>query len=124
MSTSPSQVRDTAAVMACLKRALKIANAAQQQLAMAPRRHGASEPVSLFVDALNQYLYYFEQGLPDITTAVLQVRPPIETLSSVQTSQGTLTMAWFPVRSSKRVQSTRSYCAWGWGGTSPLIAFL
>lgn len=60
--------------MACLKRALKIANAAQQQLAMSARRSGLSEPVSLFVDILCQYLYYFEQGLPDIIIAVLQVR--------------------------------------------------
>lgn len=60
--------------MACLKRALKIANAAQQQLAMSARRTGLSEPVSLFVDILSQYLYYFEQGLPDITIAVLQAR--------------------------------------------------
>ena len=66
------QVRDGAAVMVCLKRALKIANAAQQQLTMSARRTGCSEPVSLFVDILNQYLYYFEQGLPDITLQVLQ----------------------------------------------------
>lgn len=66
-------MRDAAAVMTCLKRALKIANAAQQQLTMSAKRSGLSEPVSLFVDALNQYLYYFEQELPDITTAVLQV---------------------------------------------------
>ena len=69
-----SQVRDAGAVMACLKRALKMGNAAQQQLAMSARRTGLSEPVSLFVDILSQYLYYFEQGLPDITLEVLQVR--------------------------------------------------
>ena len=67
-------MRDGAAVMTCLKRALKVANAAQQQLAMSAKRTGLSEPVRLYVDILNQYLYFFDQGVPNITVAVLQVR--------------------------------------------------
>ena len=57
----------------CLKRALKVANAAQQQLAVAARV-GVTQPVWLFVEILNHYLYYYEQGNPNITAAVLQVR--------------------------------------------------
>ena len=61
--------------MTCLKRALKIANAAQQQLAVALKAADTG-PVLLFVEILNQYLYYFEERLPSITTSVLQVRLP------------------------------------------------
>ena len=60
--------------MTCLKRALKVANAAQQQLAMSAKRTGLSEPVRLYVDILNQYLYFFDQGVPNITVTVLQVQ--------------------------------------------------
>ena len=56
-----------------MKRALKIAHAAQQQSAVA-RRAADTEPVSLFVEILNHYMYYFEQALPNITPSVLQVR--------------------------------------------------
>jgi len=69
-----TQVRDGAAVMTCLKRALKVANAAQQQLAMSAKRTGLSEPVRLYVDILNQYLFFFDQGVTNITVTVLQVR--------------------------------------------------
>ena len=68
-----AQVRDGAVVMTCLKRALKVANAAQQQLAMSAKRTGLSEPVRLYVDILNQYLFFFDQGVPNITVSVLQV---------------------------------------------------
>eukprot|EP00891_Asterochloris_glomerata_P001826 jgi/Astpho2/1826/e_gw1.00038.20.1_t len=64
-------VRDAEGVMTCLKRALKIANAAQQQLAVALKAADTG-PVLLFVEILNQYLYYFEERLPSITTSVLQ----------------------------------------------------
>ena len=74
-------VQDEQGVLSCLKRALKIANAAQQQLAVAgkPARGGdaAAGPAaasSLFVEILNHYLYFFDQGCQLITTAVLQVR--------------------------------------------------
>ena len=55
-----------------LKRALKIAHAAQQQSAVA-RKAADTEPVALFVEILNNYIYYFEQELPNITPSVLQV---------------------------------------------------
>ncbi|KAK9803789.1 hypothetical protein WJX73_008689 [Symbiochloris irregularis] len=64
-------VRDAEGVMSCLKRALKIAHAAQQQTAVA-RRANDTEPVSLFVEILNHYIFYFEAGLPTITASVLQ----------------------------------------------------
>lgn len=65
-------VRDTDNVLSCLKRALKIANAAQQQLAVALKTADTA-PAFLYVEILNQYLYYFEQGLPNITPTVVQV---------------------------------------------------
>ncbi|KAL3144750.1 hypothetical protein ABBQ38_001871 [Trebouxia sp. C0009 RCD-2024] len=64
-------VQDSDNVLSCLKRALKIANAAQQQLAVALKASDTS-PAFLYVEILNQYLYYFEQGLPNITPAVMQ----------------------------------------------------
>ena len=65
-------VRDADSVLSFLKSALKIANAAQQQLAVALK---ASDPAPgfLYVEILNQYLYYFDQRLPNIMSAVLQV---------------------------------------------------
>ena len=66
-------VRDADNVMVCLKRALKIANSAQQQLAVVLKGDHTT-PVMLFVEILNHYLFYFEQGNPSITTSVLQVR--------------------------------------------------
>ena len=76
-STPPSApqppVRDGERVLVCLKRALKTAHAAQQQLAAALR--GAdTAPASLFVEILNHYLFYFDQGMPGITPSVLQAR--------------------------------------------------
>ena len=66
-------VRDGERVLVCLKRALKTAHAAQQQLAAALR--GAdTAPASLFVEILNHYLFYFDQGMPGITPSVLQAR--------------------------------------------------
>ncbi|CAK9862592.1 unnamed protein product [Sphagnum jensenii] len=46
-------------VLLCLKRALRIANAAQQ---MSSATRGTSGPMTLFVEILNKYLYYFEKG--------------------------------------------------------------
>ena len=65
-------VRDADNVLSCLKRALKIANAARQQLAVALKASDTA-PAFLYVEILNQYLYYFEQGLPNITSSVMQV---------------------------------------------------
>ncbi|CAL5218743.1 g459 [Coccomyxa viridis] len=72
-SASPVQppVRDGDQVMVCLKRALKIAHAAQQQLAIALRQSDTL-PAALFVEILNHYLYYFDQGLALISSTVLQ----------------------------------------------------
>ena len=68
-------VREPGGVLSCLKRALKIANAAQQQLAVAlkPPADGGAAPALLFVEILNHYLYYFDQGCDQVTPAVLQV---------------------------------------------------
>ncbi len=74
------QVRDGDQVMVCLKRALKIAHAAQQQLAIALRQSDTM-PAALFVEILNHYLYYFDQGLALISSTVLQVSPMIQPLA-------------------------------------------
>lgn len=68
----PVVVRDASSVMTCLKRALKMANAAQQQSAI--RGNPSTEAVSLYVEILNHYLYFFDQGLESITPSVIQVR--------------------------------------------------
>ena len=77
--TAPSApqppVRDGERALVCLKRALKIAHAAQQQLAAALRGSDTA-PASLFVEILNHYLFYFGEGMPGITASVLQVRIP------------------------------------------------
>ncbi|KAI5064024.1 hypothetical protein GOP47_0020694 [Adiantum capillus-veneris] len=62
-------VRDGERVLLCLKRALRIANAAQQ---MASVTKGSGGPVTLFVEILNKYLYYFEHGNQHITNSVIQ----------------------------------------------------
>ncbi|CAA3031232.1 vacuolar sorting-associated 35B-like isoform X1 [Olea europaea subsp. europaea] len=56
-------------VLLCLKRSLRIANAAQQMVNVT---RGSSGPVTLFVEILNKYLYFFEKGSPQITTAAIQ----------------------------------------------------
>ncbi|KAA3488956.1 vacuolar protein sorting-associated protein 35B-like isoform X2 [Gossypium australe] len=56
-------------VLLCLKRALRIANAAQQMASIA---RDSSGPVTLFVEILNKYLYYFEKGNKQITAAAIQ----------------------------------------------------
>ncbi|XP_061363702.1 vacuolar protein sorting-associated protein 35B-like [Gastrolobium bilobum] len=62
-------IKDGERVLLCLKRALRIANAAQQ---MANVAKGSSGPVTLFVEILNKYIYYFEKGNPQITSATVQ----------------------------------------------------
>ncbi|XP_034919572.1 vacuolar protein sorting-associated protein 35B isoform X1 [Populus alba] len=62
-------IKDGERVLLCLKRALRIANAAQQ---IANATRGCSGPVSLFVEILNKYLYFFEKGSPQITSAAIQ----------------------------------------------------
>ncbi|KAJ3670146.1 hypothetical protein LUZ60_010470 [Juncus effusus] len=62
-------VKDGERVLLCLKRALRIANAAQQ---MANVARGSSGSVALFIEILNKYLYFFEKGNPQITTKAIQ----------------------------------------------------
>ncbi|XP_062164060.1 vacuolar protein sorting-associated protein 35B-like isoform X2 [Alnus glutinosa] len=62
-------IKDGERVLLCLKRALRIASAAQQ---MANVTRGSSGPVTLFVEILNKYLYFFEKGNPQITSAAIQ----------------------------------------------------
>ncbi|KAG5530183.1 hypothetical protein RHGRI_030527 [Rhododendron griersonianum] len=63
-------VRFTVArVLLCLKRALRIANAAQQ---MANATRGSSGSVSLFIEILNKYLYFFEKGNSEISVSTIE----------------------------------------------------
>ncbi|KAJ6938344.1 vacuolar protein sorting-associated protein 35B-like isoform X2, partial [Populus alba x Populus x berolinensis] len=62
-------IKDGERVLLCLKRALRIANAAQQ---IANATRGCSGPVTLFIEILNKYLYFFEKGSPQITSAAIQ----------------------------------------------------
>lgn len=62
-------IKDGERVLLCLKRSLRIANAAQQ---MTNVTRGSSGPVTLFVEILNKYLYFFEKGNPQITASVIQ----------------------------------------------------
>ncbi|TYH87564.1 hypothetical protein ES332_D01G125200v1 [Gossypium tomentosum] len=62
-------IKDGERVLLCLKRALRIANAAQQ---MANVARGSGGPVSLFVEILNKYIYFFEKGNKQITSSAIQ----------------------------------------------------
>ncbi|KAL5752452.1 hypothetical protein ACOSQ2_022959 [Xanthoceras sorbifolium] len=62
-------MKDGERVVLCLKRALRIANAAQQ---MSNAARGSTGSVTLFVEILNKYLYFFEKGNPQITVATIQ----------------------------------------------------
>ncbi|KAL5821142.1 hypothetical protein ACOSQ3_023024 [Xanthoceras sorbifolium] len=62
-------MKDGERVLLCLKRALRIANAAQQ---MSNAARGSTGSVTLFVEILNKYLYFFEKGNPQITVATIQ----------------------------------------------------
>ncbi|XP_027091425.2 vacuolar protein sorting-associated protein 35B isoform X1 [Coffea arabica] len=62
-------IKDGERVLLCLKRSLRIANAAQQ---MANVTRGTGGPVTLFVEILNKYLYFFEKGNPQVTSAAIQ----------------------------------------------------
>ncbi|XP_023643486.1 vacuolar protein sorting-associated protein 35B [Capsella rubella] len=61
--------KDGERVLLCLRRALRIANAAQQ---MINATRGSSGPVTLFVEILNKYIYFFEKGNPHITPSDIQ----------------------------------------------------
>ncbi|THG20746.1 hypothetical protein TEA_003820 [Camellia sinensis var. sinensis] len=62
-------IKDGERVLLCLKRSLRIANAAQH---MANVARGSSGPVTLFVEILNKYLYFFERGNPQVTGEAIQ----------------------------------------------------
>ncbi|XP_031250422.1 vacuolar protein sorting-associated protein 35A-like [Pistacia vera] len=62
-------MKDGERVLLCLKRALRIANAAQQ---MSNATRGSTGSVTLFVEILNKYLYFFEKGNPQINVAAIQ----------------------------------------------------
>ncbi|XP_057490055.1 vacuolar protein sorting-associated protein 35B-like [Actinidia eriantha] len=62
-------IKDGERVLLCLKRSLRIANAAQQ---MANVARGSNGPVTLFVEILNKYLYFFEKENTQITSAAIQ----------------------------------------------------
>lgn len=62
-------LKDGERVLLCLKRALRIANAAQQ---MSNATRGSTGSVMLFVEILNKYIYFFEKGNPQITVASIQ----------------------------------------------------
>ncbi|KAM4118441.1 hypothetical protein ACB094_02G203000 [Castanea mollissima] len=62
-------MKDGERVLLCLKRALRIANAAQQ---MTNATRGSTGSVILFVEILNKYLYFFEKGNPQITISTIQ----------------------------------------------------
>ncbi|KAM6560968.1 vacuolar protein sorting-associated protein 35B isoform X1 [Cannabis sativa] len=81
-------IKDGERVLLCLKRALRIANAAQQ---MTNVTRGSSGPVTLFVEILNKYLYYFEKGNPHVTNTAIQglvelIRNELESDSTTRTS--------------------------------------
>ncbi|KAK8967762.1 Vacuolar protein sorting-associated protein 35B [Platanthera guangdongensis] len=62
-------IKDGERVLLCLKRALRIANAAQQMVNVT---RGSSGPATLYVEILNKYLYYFEKGNPQITSSAIE----------------------------------------------------
>ncbi|CAN1122379.1 Vacuolar protein sorting-associated protein 35A [Linum perenne] len=57
-------MKDGERVLICLKRALRIANAAQQ---MSNAARGSTGSVTLFIEILNKYLYFYEKGNQHIT---------------------------------------------------------
>ncbi|GMH06564.1 hypothetical protein Nepgr_008404 [Nepenthes gracilis] len=79
----PAVMRDGERVLLCLKRALKIANAAQH---MANVTRGSSGSVTLFIELLNKYLYFFEKGNPQITVAT--IHDLIELITTEMQSDG------------------------------------
>ncbi|XP_023538998.1 vacuolar protein sorting-associated protein 35A-like [Cucurbita pepo subsp. pepo] len=62
-------MKDGERVMLCLKRALRIANAAQQ---MSNATRGGTGPATLFIEILNKYLYFFEKGNEQISVGTIQ----------------------------------------------------
>ncbi|XP_058220113.1 vacuolar protein sorting-associated protein 35B-like isoform X2 [Rhododendron vialii] len=86
-------IKDGERVLLCLKRSLRIANAAQQ---MANVARGSSGPITLFVEILNKYLYFFEKGNPQITgAAILGLIELIKNMQSDTTTPDRASDAFF-----------------------------
>jgi len=65
-------LRDGKEVLSCLKRALRIANAAQQQNSIFDRDSDElTVPGHLFVEILNKYFYYYLLNVPQISSETL-----------------------------------------------------
>ncbi|KAL4569052.1 hypothetical protein LXL04_024679 [Taraxacum kok-saghyz] len=79
-------IKDGERVLLCLKRALRIANAAQQ---MANVTKGSSGSVVLFIEILNKYLYFFEKGNTQITVASIEGLIELVTSEMQSDSKGT-----------------------------------
>ena len=62
--------RDAEAVASCLKKSLKIANAAHR--AAATTGAGVGEAVRLYVLALNEYLWFFDRGCETVTAETVR----------------------------------------------------
>ncbi|KAF3536196.1 hypothetical protein F2Q69_00020828, partial [Brassica cretica] len=62
-------IKDGERALLCLRRALRITSAAQQ---MANATRGSSGSVTLFVEILNKYIYFYEKGNPHITPSDIQ----------------------------------------------------
>ncbi|KAK4368153.1 hypothetical protein RND71_011945 [Anisodus tanguticus] len=77
-------IKDGERVLLCLKRALRIANAAQQ---MSNATRGSSGSVLLFIEILNKYLYFFEKGVTQINVA--SVQSLIELITTEMQSENT-----------------------------------
>ncbi|KAL3377863.1 hypothetical protein AABB24_003990 [Solanum stoloniferum] len=77
-------IKDGERVLLCLKRALRIANAAQQ---MSNATRGSSGSVLLFIEILNKYLYFFEKGVSQINVA--SVQSLIELITTEMQSENT-----------------------------------
>mmetsp|Transcript_33662 Transcript_33662/g.79874 ORF Transcript_33662/g.79874 Transcript_33662/m.79874 type:complete len:844 (+) Transcript_33662:247-2778(+) len=69
---SGAPVRDGLSVLKTLKRALKTANAVQQQLSFSRKAEGTDQAAALFIDILNSYLFFFSDGCEQITTQGIQ----------------------------------------------------
>ncbi|XP_073058103.1 vacuolar protein sorting-associated protein 35A-like isoform X1 [Primulina eburnea] len=63
------RIQDGERVLLCLKRAQRIANAAQQ---MSSATRGSSGSVLLYIEILNKYLYFYEKGISQITADLIQ----------------------------------------------------
>lgn len=71
LANSQPPVRDVQKVLACLKRAIKIANAAKQQRLATALPADASH-VALYVEVLNLYLQFFEESTDVVGASMVE----------------------------------------------------